>query len=98
MSHLERIAGDPKRHAEARVLAIRAIARSGTRTALHLLRDLALPPRRWLRRRLAPKSPELLAALAGMAVHWRQDPTAADVLTLAMQHSDPEIRAAAGIP
>ena len=40
----------------------------------------------------------LLAALAGMAVHWRQDPTAADVLTLAMQHSDPEIRAAAGIP
>ncbi|HEX6406903.1 MAG TPA: hypothetical protein VFZ90_06865, partial [Gemmatimonadales bacterium] len=98
MSHLERIAGDPKRHAEARVLAIRAIARSGTRTALHLLRDLALPPRRWLRRRLAPKSPELLAALAGMAVHWRQDPTASDVLTLAMQHSDPEIRAAAGIP
>ena len=98
MSHLERIAGDPKRHAEARVLAIRAIARSGTHTALHLLRDLALPPRRWLRRRLAPKSPELLAALAGMAVHWRQDPTAADVLTLAMQHSDPEIRAAAGLP
>ena len=98
MSHLERIAGDPKRQAEARVLAIRAIARSGTRTALGLLRDLALPPRRWLRRRLAPKSPELLAALAGMAVHWRKDPIAADVLTLAMQHSDPEIRAAAGTP
>jgi len=98
ISHLERIAGDPKRHAEARVLAIRAIARSGTRTALGLLRDLALPPRRWLRRRLAPKSPELLAALSGMAVHWRNDPIAADVLTLAMQHSDPEIRAAAGTP
>jgi hypothetical protein len=98
ISHLERIAGDPKRHAEARVLAIRAIARSGTRTALGLLRDLALPPRRWLRRRLAPKSPELLAALAGMAVHWRNDPIAADVLTLATQHSDPEIRAAAGTP
>ena len=98
ISHLERIAGDPKRHAEARVLAIRAIARSGTRTALGLLRNLALPPRRWLRRRLAPKSPELLAALAGMAVHWRNDPIAADVLALAMQHSDPEIRAAAGTP
>ena len=98
ISHLERIAGDPKRHAEARVLAIRAIARGGTRTALGLLRDLALPPRRWLRRRLAPKSPELLAALSGMAVHWRNDPIAADVLTLAMQHSDPEIRAAAGTP
>jgi hypothetical protein len=98
MSYLERIAGDPKRQAEARVLAIRAIARSGTRTALSLLRDLALPPRRWLRRRLAPKSPELLAALAGMAVHWRQDPIAAGVLTLALQHSDPEIRAAAGTP
>lgn len=98
LSHLERIAGDPKRPAEARVLAIRAIARSGTGTALGLLRDLALPPRRWLRRRLAPKSPELLAALSGMAVHWRQDPIAAEVLTLAMQHSDPEIRAAAGSP
>ena len=98
ISHLERIAGDPKRHAEARVLAIRAIARSGARTALGLLRDLALPPRRWLRRRLAPKSPELLAALSGMAVHWRNDPIAADVLNLAMQHSDPEIRAAAGTP
>jgi hypothetical protein len=98
MSHLERIAGDSKRQAEARVLAIRAIARGGTRTALGLLRDVALPPRRWLRRRLAPKSPELLAALAGMAVHWRNDPIAADVLTLAMQHSDPEIRAAAGTP
>jgi len=98
ISHLERIAGDPKRHAEARVLAIRAIARSGTRTALGLLRDVALPPRRWLRRRLAPKSPELLAALSGMAVHWRNDPIAADVITLAMQHSDPEIRAAAGTP
>ncbi|MFL5490442.1 MAG: hypothetical protein ACJ8AV_03440 [Gemmatimonadales bacterium] len=98
MSHLERIAGDPKRQVEARVLAIRAIARSGTRTALRLLHDLALPRRRWLRRRLAPKSPELLAALSGMTVHWRNDPIAADVLTLAMQHSDPEIRAAAGTP
>ncbi len=98
LSHLERIAADPKRQADARVLAIRAIARSGTRTALHLLRDLALPPRRWLRRRLAPKSPELLAALSGMAGHWRNDPIAADVLTLAMQHSDPEIRASAGAP
>src|SRR3954451_1923858 len=98
MSHLERIAADPKRQADARVLAIRAVARNGTRTALRLLRQLALPPRRWLRRRLAPKSPELLAALSGMAAHWRNDPVAAEVLTLAMQHSDPEIRAAAGNP
>ncbi len=98
MGHLERIAADPRRPAEARVLAIRTIARSGRRTALHLLHDLALPPRRWLRRRLAPKSPELLAALSSLAFHWQEDPIAADALTLARQHSDPEIRAAAGSP
>jgi phytoene dehydrogenase-like protein len=74
------------------------MARSGTRSALHLLRDLALPPRRWLRRRLAPKSAELLAALSGLAVHWPEDAVAAPALMLAMQHSDPEIRAAAGNP
>jgi phytoene dehydrogenase-like protein len=98
MSHLERIAADPKRPSEARVLAIRTMARSGTLSALHLLRDLALPPRRWLRRRLAPKSAELLAALSGLAVHWPEDAVAAPALMLAMQHSDPEIRAAAGNP
>jgi hypothetical protein len=98
VSHLERIAADPKRPSEARVLAIRIMARSGTRSALHLLRDLALPPRRWLRRRLAPKSAELLAVLSGLAIHWAEDAVAAPALMLAMQHSDPEVRAAAGSP
>jgi hypothetical protein len=92
---LERIAADSRRSAEVRVLAIRSLARSGTASALHLLRDLALPPRRWMRRRLAPKSPELLAALSGLAAHWPNHPATADALARALQHSDPEIRAAA---
>ena len=92
---LERIAADPRRHAEARVLAIRGLARSGADSALHLLRDLALPPRRWLPRRLAAKSPELLAALSGLASSWRTHPAAADILARALQHSDADIRAAA---
>jgi len=93
---LQRIAADPRRPAEARVLAIRSLARSGTDAALHLLRDLALPPRRWLRRRLAPRSPELLAALSGLATHWRNNAVASEALSRALQHSDPDIRAAAG--
>jgi hypothetical protein len=95
IAQLERIAADPRRPVETRVLAIRTLARSGARSAMQLLRDLALPPRRWLRRRLAPKSPELLAALSGLAAHWANDPAATAALHLAMQHSDPEIRAAA---
>jgi hypothetical protein len=93
---LERIAADPRRSAEARVLAIRGLARIGTNSALDLLRELALPPRRWLRRRLAPKSPELLAVLSGLASSWASHPEAAEILAHGLQHSDPDIRAAAG--
>jgi hypothetical protein len=37
----------------------------------------------------------LLAALAGLASFWRDDPSAMEVLIQALHHSDPEIRAAA---
>jgi hypothetical protein len=94
----ERIATDPRRPPESRVLAIRILGRSRTPQALHLLRDLTLNRRRWLGRRLAPKSPELLAALAALATHWRDNPDAAEALRRALQHSDPDIRAAAVPP
>ena len=95
---LQRIATDPRRPSESRVLAIRALARSGGSATPEVLRGLVMHPRRWLGRRLAPKSPELLAALAGLASHWAKDPAAAEVLTQAREHTDPEIRAAAGGP
>jgi hypothetical protein len=54
--------------------------------------------RRWFGRRLASKSPELLAAVAGLASYWRDHPMATEVVSHALQHSDPEIRAAASSP
>ena len=96
LSQVELIAADPKRASESRVLAIRIAARSGSSSGLHLLRSLAMHRRRWLGRRLAPKSPELLAALAGLAVYWREHPGAGDALARALQHADPDVRAAAG--
>jgi hypothetical protein len=53
--------------------------------------------RLWFARRLAPKSPLLLSALTALANYWRSEPSATEVLTLARQHPDPEIRAAAGV-
>jgi hypothetical protein len=95
LPQLRQIAADPKRPSDTRVLAIRIIARSGTPAALALLCDVTMHRRRWLWRRLAPKSPELLAALSGLATYWRNDPAAGDALARALQHSDPDIRAAA---
>jgi hypothetical protein len=98
MPVLQRIAADPKRPSESRVHAIRALARSRSTEALQVLRDLVIQPRRWLGRRLAPKSPELLAALGALALYWRENPEASEALSRAQQHSDPDIRAAASPP
>ena len=95
LSLVHSIAVDAKRPAELRVLAVRILARSKSPASVEVLQSLVLHRRRWFGRRLAPKSPELLAALAGLATHWREHPIAAEVLAHAMQHADPEIRAAA---
>jgi hypothetical protein len=89
------IAIDPRRPTESRVLAVRILARSKTQEGVQVLQELVLPRRRWFGRRLAAKSPELLAALAGLATHWQHHPFAAEVLGQARQHWDAEIRAAA---
>jgi hypothetical protein len=74
----------------------RVLARSRTARALESLTGLAVRPTRWFRRRrLAPKSPELLAAIAGLAAHWPEEPRAQLVLTTAERHADADIRAAA---
>jgi hypothetical protein len=47
------------------------------------------------RRTMAPKSPEMLAALAGLAAHWSSELAVKEVLAQASKHSDPEISDAA---
>jgi hypothetical protein len=95
---LEWIAVDPNRSSEIRVSTLRMLARTRTPEALKILLAQAQHRRRWLGRRLASKSPELLAAVAGLASYWSDHPMATEMLSHALQHSDPEIRAAANSP
>ncbi len=92
---IERIAMDPRRPPEVRVPTLRILARSRTPAALQVLLAHARPRRIWFRRRLAPKSPELIAAVAGLATYWKTDPQVTEVLAHAVRHPDAEIRAAA---
>jgi hypothetical protein len=93
---LERITVDPERSPDLRAITVRILARTRAPEALRLLLTLAMNRRLWFARRLAPKSPLLLSALSALASHWREHPSATEVLSLAQQHADPEIRAAAG--
>lgn len=78
-------------------LAIRALAASGTREGLELTLNSALERTLFGRRRLAPLSDDLLAAISSLAVHWPNEPQVATVLTLAKSHNDPRVRAAAAL-
>ena len=79
---------------EPTVLAIRVLAASKTRTALDHLLGIAVRKRRIWGRSLAPKSPEVIAALNGLAQHWGQDSKVKGVVALASKSGDPELRAA----
>ena len=86
---------DQDRDPELRILGIRALGTVSASTTRDWLVDHALGRRRWLRRRrLATKSPELLAILPILAEHWITHPEAAAVVRLAAKSTDPEIRAA----
>jgi len=81
---------------EVRTLAVRALGHARGRAALEALLRLASAGRTLFgREKLAPKSPDLLAALVGLASAWPQDPRARAVLHRAADSSDPDIRAAA---
>ncbi|MEP6690292.1 MAG: HEAT repeat domain-containing protein [Gemmatimonadaceae bacterium] len=79
-----------------RVLSVRVLATVHSIVAMDTLVRVSLAKRRWLvgRRRLKPKSAELLAALQGLT-NWPTESKAAAVLALAAQHPDPEVRDAA---
>jgi len=76
-----------------RTLAIRVLAASRAPEARDWLTEMVLGRRRWWRRpALAPKSPDVLAALEGLAQHWPSHPNASRALRLAARSSDAEIR------
>lgn len=83
--------------ADVRVQIVRVLGSLRSPVARDCLIRRALSRRRWLPgRRLGAKSPELVAAISGLAAQWAGDPAAADVLRLAGKSADPEIRSAAG--
>ncbi|HJU87928.1 MAG TPA: hypothetical protein VJ672_00965 [Gemmatimonadaceae bacterium] len=79
-----------------RSLAIRAVAASKSQVALEWLLGMALAKRRWysFRPRLASRSPDALAALAGLSASWMDEPRAAAAVELAKSSTDAEVRAA----
>jgi len=87
---------DRRLSSELRVLGIRVMGTIKTPATRDWLVSRALSESRWLRRRkLVPKSPELLAVIACLARGFRQDANAQLALRLAWESNDPEIRKAA---
>jgi hypothetical protein len=81
---------------DLRALGIRAVAAHRSMETLNFLLSRVVGNKVLLfRRSLASKSPEMLAALAGLAAHWSSEPAAKEVLAQASKHSDPEISDAA---
>ena len=83
--------------APLRALAIRTVASVRSQDVVEwVLRFVMVGRKRFFgNERLAPKSAELIAALASLGMYWRGDPRAADTLARALKHTDAEIRAAA---
>ncbi|MGH7701484.1 MAG: HEAT repeat domain-containing protein, partial [Gemmatimonadales bacterium] len=80
---------------DMRAVAVRAIAPVEDPQVLQCLIALALVRSKWFwTRRLAPKSPVLLAVLTGLATHWVYHPHAEPVLAMAARHKDGEVRKA----
>jgi hypothetical protein len=84
---------------EQRATAIRVVAASKGRDVVDWLLARCLAGKTMFGKpKLAPKTPEMLAALAGLAAHWREDPRAIPALRAAFDGSDPEVRSAAMPP
>jgi len=85
-------ADDTTLSADLRALGIRALSSHRDPKTVAFLVGRTLGKKKFLRRRaLAGKSPEMLAALNGLATHWRSDPAAAAVLSIAEASTDREI-------
>ena len=83
---------------EVRVLAIRVFATLRSRRARDLLLQQVLAKKKWWRRtRLNQPSPEMLAALRGLAATWARHPDVQVVMDLAARSGAQDIRSAAGL-
>lgn len=83
---------------EMRALAVRAVAGFQAPDTASWLAGRVLKPGRFLRRAtLMPTTPELLAAVEGLAVHWATHPAGREVLSLATASADPAVKAAAAV-
>src|SRR5207237_7948171 len=81
---------------DVRTLAVRALGYARAPAALEALLRLASAGRTLFgREKLPPKSAELVAALAGLASGWHDEPRARAVLRRAAASHDPDVRAAA---
>ena len=87
-----------RRYAEdLRALGIRAASSFKAPETVAFLLARTTGKRRFLRRHaLADATPEMLAALSGLALHWATDPGAQEVLAVAAKSSDKDIRDAVG--
>jgi hypothetical protein len=91
-------AADQSLDPELRALAVTAIASVNDPVVLRVLRRLVVARGITSLGRLAPKSATMLAALRGLATHWRNHPKVVPLLDTARQSRDEEIRAAARSP
>jgi hypothetical protein len=90
--HVERKSISP----ELRALGLRVVGAAKDEASLPWLLNYAVMRTRILRReKLLPKSPEMLAALSGLASGWSDDVRVQPMLEKAQKSKDLEIRAAA---
>ena len=97
VSVLEEIAEDPEEADGLRAMAARALGSVESDGARKALIGLCRDRPWWMigSRRLARKSPTVLAALEQLARRWNEHPDAQRVLDLARDAADPELRSAA---
>ena len=90
---IARRVADRRLESDLDLLAVKVLATSSDPVALDCLLSCVTTGRGWFGgRRLAPRSPRLLAALAALVARWPADPRAVPVLTRASRHADPAVR------
>jgi hypothetical protein len=93
------VAANPHAAEDLRVHAVRALGHSRESVALDTLLRVVDGGRSVLGKpKLAARTPIVVAALRALAVGWRSDFRARDMLSLALGSSDPDLRQAAQAP
>ncbi len=79
---------------QLRTMGIRIVAQQHTPATLAWLLGFVVTETQWARRpKLRQSTPEMLAALSMVVANWGSDPAAVNVIRLAEQSRDPEVRA-----